>query len=76
MVDDEINAMLNQNNQLELDRKFNDSLSDQSSSDNVAKDPTGVVTGGHFNRLIMSDSVYGKIYETRRMPNGLETTEV
>lgn len=75
VVDDVINAMLNQSNQLDSDRKFNDSLSDQSSSDNVTKDT--VMTGqGHFNRLIMSDSVYGKIYETRRMPNGLETTEV
>lgn len=38
--------------------------------------PLGNGSLGHFNRLIMSDSLYGKAYETRRMPNGLETTEV
>lgn len=55
------------NNQLNYESKFVDSQSDHSSSTNKE---------GHFNRLIMSDSVYGKIYKTQRMPNGLETTEV
>lgn len=67
--DDVIQAILNEQNQFNCEKKFTDSLSsDKSSSDNTTK--------GHFNRLIMSDSVYGQIFETRRMPNGLETTEV
>lgn len=72
ITDDVIDAILiERNNQLNCEGKFNDSSSDRSSSNNTTKD-----TNGHFNRLIMSDSVYGKVYETRRMPNGLETTEV
>lgn len=55
-------------NKLNYDSKFVDSQSDNSNSTNKED--------GHFNRLIMSDSVYGKIYETRRTANGLETTEV
>ena len=69
IIDDVIQSVLTErNNQLNYDSKFVDSQSDRSSS-STSKE-------GHFNRLIMSDSVYGKIYETRRMPNGLETTEV
>lgn len=72
ITDDVIDAILNEHNhQLNCDQKFTDSCSDRSSSDNMNKEPNG-----HFNRLIMSDSVYGKIYETRMLPNGLETTEV
>ena len=84
-------AILNEHNRSNklknYDNKFTDSLSSHSNSrlSNHSNSRLSSLSSSHGmtreeprlnSRLAMSESVYGKIYETRQLPNGLETTEV
>lgn len=88
VLDDVVTAVLNEHNRNKLnsfDNKFSDSLSSHSNS-RMSNHSNSRLSShsshgasreeAQFNRLIMNESVYGKIYETRQLPNGLETTEV